>query len=342
MIHFITRNWRLKLLALVLAIIAWVGVVYAANPPGVKAVEVPVPQPPTVSLPAGYVLTQPIPELTVNVAGTADNLSNFSANQIQVTVNYGVISSLRSNVPATVSLPIQLVKQNPNVELDNPPTTVQANVDKTGTAVRSVTVAVGTDPPTGYTITSEQATPATVTLTGPEHELTDAVVKTQSIDLGYQTANFTETLNVDAYAQSQVLSNVNVSPPSVTVQITLASPTTTRTSSVVLGPIRGLPSGYGVSSVTYSPLTVTLTGTEAVMNGASLNSVSTSPIDLGSFIGTRNYTVSIPSPGSGITVSPASVTVTITTYAITPPTPGPTSPPTPTPTPAPTPTPTGG
>ncbi|MGA8015593.1 MAG: CdaR family protein [Candidatus Dormiibacterota bacterium] len=339
MINFITRNWRLKLLALVLAIIAWVGVVYAANPPGVKAVPVPVPQPPTVSLPAGYVLTQPIPELTVNVAGTADSLSNFSANQIQVTVNYGVISSLGNNVPATVSLPIQLVKQNPNVQLDNPPTTVQASVDKIGTAVRGVTVAVGTNPQAGYTITEEHTTPATVTLTGPEHELGDAQVKTQSVDLGYQTANFTETLKVYAYAQSQVLSNVNVSPASVTATITLTSPTTTRTSGVVLGSLRGLPSGYGVSSVTYSPLTVTLTGTEALINGASLNTVSTAPIELGAFIGTRNYTVSIPSPGSGISVSPASVTVTVTTYAIPTPTPAPTPRPTPTPSPSPSPSP---
>ena len=93
---FLTRNWRLKLLALVLAIVAWAGVVLATNPPGTRSVSVPVPQPPApdVSLPAGYLLTAPIPNLTVYITGTEQHLDAFSRSSLQVTVDYNAIRAI--------------------------------------------------------------------------------------------------------------------------------------------------------------------------------------------------------------------------------------------------------
>ncbi|HXZ99136.1 MAG TPA: CdaR family protein [Candidatus Binatia bacterium] len=339
MLGFVTRNWRLKLLALALAMVAWVGVVYAANPPGVKTVLKQVPQPPSISLPAGYTLLQAIPDLTVNVAGTSDHLSAFSPNFLQVSVDYSSITAIGAHVPATVNLPVKITNTDVNVVLDNPPTSVPAVVDKTGTATAIATVLVGTPPPPGYQISSTLASPGMVTLTGPEHDLAGAQVKTLPIDLGNQRGDFNETLNVYAYdAQSQRLSDVNVSPPSVSVQITVAAVTTSRTSAVVLGPIRGLPSGFAVTSVTYTPMTVTLTGSQDLINDPALASLTTTPIFLNGLIGSSTYSVGVPSPAAGITVSPSSVTVTVTLDVI----PTPTPPPTPSPTPTPNPTPSGG
>ena len=93
---FLTRNWRLKLLALVLAIFSWAGVVLATNPPGTRAVSLPVPQPssPDVSLPAGYLLTEVIPNLTVDISGTENHLNAFSRSSLQVTVDYDAIRAV--------------------------------------------------------------------------------------------------------------------------------------------------------------------------------------------------------------------------------------------------------
>jgi len=41
---FMTRNWRLKLASTGVALVSWVGVVYAGNPPETKQISVPVPQ----------------------------------------------------------------------------------------------------------------------------------------------------------------------------------------------------------------------------------------------------------------------------------------------------------
>jgi YbbR domain-containing protein len=332
---FLVRNWRLKLLALVLAIVAWVGVVYAANPPGQKTVLVAVPQPPAVSLPGNYVLTSPIPDITVSVAGTQDHLASFNAGYLRVSVDYSVVSRVGNHVPATVSLPVHLSNDDRNVQVVNPPTNVQADVDRNRTATAAVTALISNDPGPGYTADTPVVTPNVVNLTGPGHELLGATVKTQAIDLKYQTADFTETLPVYTYgANGEKLSNVSADPPSVTVRITISPVHTIRTSSLLLGPFRGMPAGYAVSSISYTPMTVTLAGSQNVLNQVSLGSVTTAVIDLGDRTGTNTYIVTIPSPAAGVTVSPATVTVTVTLVPIPTPTPAPTPTPTPTPPPA--------
>jgi YbbR domain-containing protein len=324
MLGFITRNWRLKLAAVVLAVVAWVGVVYAANPPGVRSVTVPVPQPPAVTLPAGYIITQPIPELTVSVAGTQNDLNAFNRSSITMSVDYAAISSIGNRVPATVDVPITLHNSDPSVQLSNPPRSVPVQVDRTGTQTAAVSVVVGTNLPAGYREGTVATSPAQVTLTGAEHQLRSAVVRTLPIDLGNQRGNFDETLKVYPYtASGQPLSSViNVTPASVEVQIEVISVTTSRTSAVVLGPLRGLGAGEAVTSIGYAPTTVTLTGSQDLINAASLDQVVTAAIDLSGQTGTRTYTVSVPSPATGITVSPSTVSVTITVAPIPTPTPG--------------------
>ena len=60
---WVTRNWRLKVGCAILAMITWVGVVYAGNPPETRAIAVHVPQDPS-SIPAGFVLVRPVPDIT--------------------------------------------------------------------------------------------------------------------------------------------------------------------------------------------------------------------------------------------------------------------------------------
>jgi len=67
---FLTRNWRLKLLALVLAIFSWAGSSWPPIPGHpCRVASVPQPSSPDVSLPAGYLLTEVIPNLTVDISG---------------------------------------------------------------------------------------------------------------------------------------------------------------------------------------------------------------------------------------------------------------------------------
>jgi YbbR domain-containing protein len=324
---FVKRNWRLKLLAIVLAIVSWAGVVLATNPPGTRSVSIAVPQPPSldVSLPAGYLLTQAIPNLAVDITGTENHLSSFSKSSLQVTVDYDAIRAVGAHVPAAVRLPVRITNTDPNIDLDDPPTSIEAQVDSSGSASEPVEVVVSHAPPPGYQDSTMQATPATVTATGPEHELVGIVIKTLPIDLSNQRANFpASTIKVYPYSsQGRYLADVNLTPASVNVSITVVGVDTTRTSSVVLGDITGAADGTPV--FTYSPMTVTLTGSQDLINGASLATVTTGGIDVAGQIGTVTYKVPIETP-TGITANPSTVTVTVTVTPLPTPTPAVTSP----------------
>jgi YbbR domain-containing protein len=123
---------------------------------------------------------------------------------------------------------------------------------------------------------------------------------------------------------------VNLNPATVNVAVTVVGLDTTRTSSVVLGAITGTASGAFISAITYSPMTVTLTGSQDIINGASLATVTTGGIDVAGQTGTVTYKVPIETP-TGISASTATATVTITLSLI----------PTPTPVATPTPSPSG-
>ncbi|MGA2283182.1 MAG: YbbR-like domain-containing protein [Candidatus Dormibacteria bacterium] len=331
---FLTRNWKLKLLALVLATVAWAGVVFATNPPGTRSVSVAVPQPPSpdVSLPAGYLLIQPIPKLTVDITGTEDHLNSFSLSSLRVSVDYNAIKAIGDHVPATVRVPVKVTNTDPNIDLDDPPASIEAEVDSTGTASEPVNVVVSHAPPVGYQNDPGQATPATVTATGPEHELVGIVIKTEPIDLSNQRADFAGTVALYPYSSAgQQLSDVNVSPSTVNVEITVNGLDTSRTSSVVLGPIIGA-GGSQVTVESYSPMTVTLKGSQDLLNEASLATVTTGAIDVAGLTGSGTYHPDIVVP-TGISVSPTSVTVTVTVTPLPTPTPSPTPAATPTPSP---------
>jgi hypothetical protein len=114
---------------------------------------------------------------------------------------------------------------------------------------------------------------------------------------------------------------VNLSPAAVNVSITVVGVDTTRTSSVVLGDITGAADFTQVFVDTYSPMTVTLTGSQDLINAASLATVTTGGIDVAGQTGTVTYKVPIENP------STVTVTITVTVS----PTPTPVATPTPSP-----------
>jgi hypothetical protein len=70
---------------------------------------------------------------------------------------------------------------------------------------------------------------------------------------------------------------------------------------------------------------VTLTGSQDLINGASLATVTTGGIDVAGQTGTVTYKVPIETP-TGITANPSTVTVTVTVTPLPTPTPAATSP----------------
>ncbi|MGI8848020.1 MAG: CdaR family protein [Candidatus Dormibacteria bacterium] len=332
---FVTRNLGLKVLATALAVVTWAGVVYAANPPGIRTILMTVPQDSTI-LPPGFVLTHPLADIPVRIAGTADHLNSFERSSLQLKVHYERITQ-----PGAYDIPIDLHNSDPSVELDRPPTTVAVDTDKLDTMSLAVQVVPAPGPPAGYAIGTEVADPAKVTVTGPHSELT-GIKAMVMVNLSNQKANYERGGEIVflADAQGRRVQDVHAEPPTVGVLITIVANTTARVSAVV-PPIRGVVApGYQLGGIRVEPATVTLTGPQDILNADDM--VSTDPVNVGGLTADRTFTVTVKKPQDGVTVSFERITVRVTVTALPTPAPTPTqtatpSPPSSSPSPSPTP-----
>jgi YbbR domain-containing protein len=328
---FATRNLRLKAFATVLATVIWAGVVYASNPPDSRTVTINVPQ--ASGQVAPYVLVHPIAPIPIRVLGTREHLNAFDPNELVVTVNYKAITQ-----PGPQSIPLSVVNNDRDVILDNPPTSVAAEVDHLSSATVPVTVVINTPPPQGYVETNASTDPGTVAVIGPQGQLNGIQAKV-SVDLGAVKTNFQQDAKVVLFdATNQKLNGFGVTivtiaghpPGTVQVNIAVTASLTSRASAVLPRVAGTVAPGHEVSATTQSPLVVVLNGPQDLLS--TLDSIPTDPISVNGLTSTRTFVVHIVTP-AGVTASPSTVSVTIVVVAV----PSSSSTPSPSPTPSPTP-----
>ena len=320
---FIRRNWKLKVLCFFIAFVTWVGVVYAGNPPETKVVSVPVPQSPA-NIPAGYVLVHSVNNVLVRVGGDQNTLNSLSPAVLTVNVDWAAV-----NRAGTYSIPITITSTDPDVELIDPPTSVQVDMDTLASKTIAVSIQISGPPPAGYQTGSQQVSPSTVVVEGPAHELSSVVARVQ-VNLSNQKANYQQQVPVLLYAGTSGprINNIGVTPTDVSVSISITADVTTRSVAVVVR-TNGNPSpGHYLLGIVVTPLTVMVTGSQNLLN--SLDSLSTVGIPLAGITGNYTQTVAIIAP-PGVTLSVNKVSVEIEMGTV------PSPPPTPTPSPTPTP-----
>lgn len=327
---FATRNLRLKGAAAALAAVMWTGVAYASNPPDTRSVPIKVPQSDAALAP--WVLVHPIHDMVIQVSGTREHLNAFDPADLAVTVNYKAISQA-----GLQALPVSVINSDRDVILDNPPTTVMADVDRLDSRTVGVTVDVITQPPQGYVVVSSSTNPSTVTVIGPRHQLASVEARV-TVNLGTQKTNFQideKPVLVDTSGQPVGGFGMTVAgnpQGEVLVTVDVAASLTSR-SSAVLPKVGIAPPGHYLAAESVSPNTAVLTGPQDLLN--TLDSIPTEAILLNGVNGTLTFTVHIVTP-AGVTATPSTVRVTITVNAIPQPPPTPTTTPTPTPLPTPT------
>jgi YbbR domain-containing protein len=324
---FITRNWKLKVGCFLIATVTWVGVVYAANPPGTKVISVPVPQS---SIPSQFVLVHPVQDILVRVGADQNTLQSLDPSAISVTVDWSKVTHT-----GIYSIPVSVVSEAANIQLITPPTSVQVNVDAFKSKSVTVTIVITNPPPVGYQSGVELASPSSVVIAGPAREL-NGIQARVTVDLLAQKANFQAEVNVLAYDSKGVrLNDVSPLPQNVSVTIAITADVTRRIVAVLPRTEGTTSPGRYLAGVVYSPQTIQVTGPLNILNG--LDSVQTAPISLNGVFGNFTETVSLVLP-EGVTTTTTKITVTIEIGSIPnpPPTPSPTPTPTPTPTPGPT------
>ena len=330
---FLTRNLRLKGLAAGIALVTWIGVVYASNPPDSRTVTVHVPQD-QASLPAKYVLASSIPDISVRVSGTRDHVAAFNAgNSLRVTVDYRLISA-----PGMQQMPVHVVNNDSTVSIDSAPSSVTADIDVQASVNVPVNVVLDATPPTGYVVSQQSWNPNSVVVTGPQRALTGLTAQVH-LNLANQKTNLEgqyKVVIIDRFGHK--VGNLGVPNDTVTISITVSSVITSRSSAVLPRVTGSPPSGRYLSAISATPLTAVLNGPQDLLNG--LDSISTVPISL-TGLGTGDHVFQVKlAPPPGVSTAPDTVSVTVTIATLPSPTPSPTASPLPTPAPVITPTPT--
>jgi YbbR domain-containing protein len=201
-----------------------------------------------------------------------------------------------------------VVNTDPDVEIQDAPSSVTADVDLLGAT--SVPVVVHTSrTQVGYQIVSARAEPSRVELIGPQRELgiAQAVVE---VDFGNRTNTLVQdgvpVVVVDPRDNNRPLSDVTANPATVRVTVVIQTVDGSAVSTVVPQLTGAVAPGHMVSQVLIDPPTVTLTGTENILNGAQ--QTLTAPISLAGLTSDRTVTVPLQVP-EGLKASVTAVTV---------------------------------
>jgi YbbR domain-containing protein len=209
------------------------------NPPETQTILVPVPQAQT-AIPERYVLVSHVPDLSLTIAGTRSQIGSFSPSLLSVLVEWAAVDHA-----GTQAVPVTIANRDPEVEVINPPQTIQADLDLFVSVQAPLSIVITKPPSPGYQRVSEAVSTSAVAVDGPQHQLAGVQARVL-VDLSGQKTNYQAELPVYVYAASGTKLNDGVTPSTVTVTILIRSVLATR--AVAVNPGASLVGRVGATS----------------------------------------------------------------------------------------------
>lgn len=297
----ITESWRLKLLALVLALLMLGAVAFSQNPPTTKSMTVPL----SYAVPPSIVLINPPRNTTVIYSGLADVISRVDVNNLTASVD-----ATRAQPGNSVHLNIVARSLIGNsVQVQTPPP-IAVNIDSRQIIDRLVQVNARAAPgwnidPSKTAITCPGApspNPCRVHFDGPVSwqnglkaiaTVPDPVTGTNNfLNRPVVLQNGSGNLDLSVYTVPTVTLDVD------SVDIHMEAVTGVTSAPVPLvdsQPTHPPPPGYRVTSITITPLIVTISGDPAAI--ARVRNLVLPAVDLSRSTSDATFTVPIFYPG---------------------------------------------
>jgi YbbR domain-containing protein len=316
----ITNEWRLKLLALGLAVFMLGAVAFSQNPPTERVLIVTIGYPNLSADSPIVVINQPT-TARVRVTALADVLQTVTPSSVAATFD---LTKISPGPDQHVNLTVRSV--DPRVKVQDPVVPYVLNIDKRAQVKLEVIVRPLHIAP-GWTVTAKEAqcpgaasgTLCQATFTGPVSyetglkayvdyptEVNSNSVSTPSLpvslELNGQKLELTRVTTFPAMTLDPLNVNVHIEAVSTIVskQVTLVN----------AQPVHGPAQGYRVTNVTLNPVTVVVTGRPEAL--AQLTTITLPPVDLSGRTSDATFQIAIPYPdGTGSSVKNARVTYSI-------------------------------
>ncbi len=299
----ITDDWRIKLLALGLAVLMLGAVAFSQNPPTTGNLTVGL----NYTVPPNIILINPPAKANVTYSGLADVIAKVNP------------SNLTASVDATHALPGSAVKLNVvahsldlRVQVQNPPP-IAVLIDTL--QVREVPVQVNARAAPGYAIDPTKTlvtcpgapspNPCKVHFEGPvswENNL-KAVVTLTNVAGTMNPLNQTIQLqnasgNLDSTVRTVPSTTIDVTSVDVHIEA-FAGTTSVSVPLVDSPPSHPPPQGYRVTAITITPMLVTISGDPAVL--ARIRNIALAGVDLSKNTSDATFQIAIDYQGLGVT-----------------------------------------
>jgi YbbR domain-containing protein len=270
---FLRRNWLLRLLAILLATLLYVGLVLGQN---VRTWTGTVPVDP-IRPPAGAtLLSDPDPVTMIRYRAPLD-VGVLSPDSFRATVDLSRVEAVPGGDP--VNVPVTVVALDSRVQIvDFEPRSVEVRLDPVEVRQLPVTVSLGSVAD-GLTVGPPQTEPASVTLRGASSRVNAVSQVVARVSIDASALNVDREVDLIAVdGNGNQVSNVEIDPERARVRIAVARELANRTLPVV-PVLSGQPAfGYRISAITVEPLTVTVSGEASTV--ARLESAPTLPINV--------------------------------------------------------------
>ena len=289
----LTRNWRLKLVALFFASTTWVVVAYAGNPVVSRDIpRVPVQAGPP---PNNWVMVGQVPPVVVTVSGLQQSLTAFRADSLHASVDLAG-TRLGPNV-----VPVHVDNSDPRVLVTQvQPAAVSVVLDERATVTKKVDVqykgkqnaccAAG-----AYKIDSDS-----VRLSGPKSVLANANPQV-SVDITDSRSDVSVTLDVHlANVDPRAAPLVTVDPPQVHVTVPVTPVTKSISAGVHVVDVGEVAPGYSITDIKVSPDIITVVGDPVII--ATITTIDTAPVSVNGASSDVVQTVSLKPP-NGVTIA---------------------------------------
>jgi len=304
------RDFPLKAIAVVIALVFWVIIALNQSPADVTRPfggRIPVERP---TVPSGYVLFDAaIGDVGVTLRGTDAAVSTVVATDLHATLDIGAADLHRTDAQ---DLLVRVTVANPDVRVTEiTPSTMSVRVEPITSRPAGVQVRFANDPPSGNLPGDTALNPSEVRVSGAASLIARIAAVYATVRFGDAATDLVTSVQpVAVDATGAPIDGLVTDPAVVQVTVPVLPTATTRTVPVVWN-IRGaVGAGYGITHISVDPPAVTVRGEPAAIG--SVDHVDTGPVDVTGITADRSFNVGLVLPagtslfrstGSTVTVS---------------------------------------
>lgn len=303
-IKLFCQNFKVKVLCLLIALVAWIFVSSSQSLMGKFPNQINVD---VLNLNPKYSVFLDYESVNIYIMAENSAWQSLNSDSFSATVDASGL------VEGTYDLEVKVSSNLPDVKITKiEPSHIFVNVDKIVTKTISVNSKIDGDPADGMIVGDVTLNPESVEISGPS-SLLKLISEAQAvIKLNGESGSFSREVKVSAVSENSAeTSEIVFSPDTVVADIAINKGGNSKSVGVKLKTINSLPQGLYISKITVSPATVDVSGQRSVLS--SVNYIETETFDLAVISSNQSVSLKLNLP-QGVSLqkdSPLKVNVSI-------------------------------